>query len=340
MTEEGPPMTQEGPILGVVGSLVWDTIHRHDDVPGPPIQEWGGIGYALEALSASLPEEWVIRPLLKVGEDLAGEALEFLDGIPRVQVGGWIQVVREPTTRVELHYRGGVRKSERLSGGPPPWRWAELEPRVRECRALYVNFITGFEMALETATLLRAHFTGPMYADLHSLFLGLGAQGDRIPRSLPNWARWLQAFDAVQMNESEFQLLAGKLGDPWAVAAHLVGPDLPLMAVTMEDRGAAYVATAGFDPDPQSWPRLRDRMALPGPARSGLVPQEGGAREGDPTGCGDVWGATTFARLLAGDSLEEAMARANGMAARNVEYRGARGLGRHLVGRLDSGGGL
>jgi sugar/nucleoside kinase (ribokinase family) len=329
-----------GRVLGVVGSLVWDTIHRHDEVPREAIQEWGGIGYALEALSASLPSEWTVRPLLKVGEDLAGEALEFLDRIPRTQIGGWIQVVRKPTTRVELHYRDGVRKGERLSGGPDPWRWSELEPRVQGCDALYVNFITGFEMELETATLLREHFRGPMYADLHSLFLGLGARGDRIPRPLPNWTRWLQAFDAVQMNESEFSLLAGKAGDPWALAARLVGPELPLMTVTLEDRGAAYVATAGFDPDPESWPRLRERMALPGPARSGLVSQEGGAREGDSTGCGDVWGATTFARLLAGDPLEEAMGRANRMAARNVEYRGARGLGHHLAGRLDSGEGL
>jgi sugar/nucleoside kinase (ribokinase family) len=41
-----------------------------------------------------------------------------------------------------------------------------------------------------------------------------------------------------------------------------------------------------------------------------------------------------FARLLAGDGLEEAMAEANRLAARNVEHRGARGLVRHLSGRL------
>ena len=56
------------PRLGVVGTLVWDTIVR-DDRP-TPIEEWGGIAYALEALSAALPEEWEIVPLLKVGRDV------------------------------------------------------------------------------------------------------------------------------------------------------------------------------------------------------------------------------------------------------------------------------
>ena len=57
-------------------------------------------------------------------------------------------------------------------------------------------------------------------------------------------------------------------------------------------------------------------------------------RIGDPTGCGDVWGATAFARMLGGDDLETAMTHANRLAGRNVDHRGARGLFRHLAGRL------
>jgi sugar/nucleoside kinase (ribokinase family) len=64
------------------------------------------------------------------------------------------------------------------------------------------------------------------------------------------------------------------------------------------------------------------------------VALEGAALTGDPTGCGDVWGATVFARLLAGDGLDGAMRQANRLAGRNVEHRGARGLYRHLAGRL------
>ncbi len=323
------------PVLGVIGTLVWDTIHRHDE-PSAPTREWGGIGYALESFSANLPPAWEIVPIMKVGRDLSEEAFSYLARIPRLRSDPGVTVVPEPNNRVELHYREGRREGERLRGGVPGWQWFELEPVVSLCDAIYVNFISGFELELDVATALRVGFSGPLYADLHSLFLGVGREGDRIPQPLPEWARWLRAFDAVQMNEQELHLLAQREGDPWAVAARVVGPDLQLMAVTLEDRGAAYVASAGFEPDPFAWPRLRERLAIPGAARSGHVAQETVVEDGDPTGCGDVWGSTLYARLLGGDELSVAMKRANSMAARNAAHRGAWGLHRHLRGQMAS----
>jgi sugar/nucleoside kinase (ribokinase family) len=54
----------------------------------------------------------------------------------------------------------------------------------------------------------------------------------------------------------------------------------------------------------------------------------------DPTGCGDVFGAAAFARLLAGDSVESSLRHATGLAAKNAGFRGATGLSRHLRGEL------
>ncbi|MEX0856441.1 MAG: PfkB family carbohydrate kinase [Gemmatimonadota bacterium] len=336
MTEPGSAGGTGGRTLGVVGTLVWDTIHRRDG-RSESTEEWGGIGYALEALSVALPAGWTIVPLIKVGRDLSEEAFRFLRSLPRVQVDRGVEVVPEPNNRVELRYEGQHRQAERLSGGVPPWGWTELGPRAAGCDALYVNFISGFEMELETAVALREGFSGPIYADLHSLFLGIGARGDRIPRALPHWAEWLQCFDAVQMNEDEFTLLGRAHGDPWALAGGIVGPRLKLISVTLGSRGAAYVAGAGFRPDPFTWPGARGRLAVPGTTRSAKVAAERELQAGDPTGCGDVWGATCYGRLLAGDTLEEAMATANRFAARNLQHRGARGLSRFLAGKVDTG---
>ena len=68
--------------------------------------------------------------------------------------------------------------------------------------------------------------------------------------------------------------------------------------------------------------------------RRALVPAERAASPIDPTGCGDVWGATYFSRLLAGDNLGDAIRVAHRAAARNVEHRGASGLAAHLRGKL------
>jgi len=314
-----------GRTLGVIGTMVWDRILDRDG-RGEPVEEWGGIGYGLAALQASLPSGWAILPILKVGRDLSEEAYRFLREMPAVDPSG-ITLVPEPNNRVELRYETASRRVERLSGGVPPWNWPDL------CDALYVNFISGFEMDLPAAQALRAGYRGPTYADLHSLFLGLGRRGVRFPRVLPSWGQWLRCFDAVQMNEDEFELMGRAWGDPWHLAADNVGPDLKLITVTLGARGAAYVAGADFDPNPFRWRGSRP-VAGVAPARSARVAVAGGERAGDPTGCGDVWGATFFARLLGGDGLEEAMREANRLAARNVEHRGARGLFRHLSGRL------
>jgi sugar/nucleoside kinase (ribokinase family) len=324
-------VTVPGRTLGVVGTLVWDRILDRDGRTHP-VEEWGGIAYALSALGAALPPEWRILPILKVGRDVSEEAFRFLREIPRVDTSALV-VVPEPNNRVELRYTSDERRTERLTGGVPPWTWPELAPVLDLCDALYVNFISGREMELTAARALRTGYAGPTYADLHSLFLGMTPAGVRVPQVLQAWADWLRCFDGVQMNEDEFGLMGHASGDPWHVAADAVGAELRLMAVTLGPGGAAYVAGMDLDPDPFTW-RRGDRVARAGAARSGRVQLDHLPRKGDPTGCGDVWGATFFARLLGGDDLEAAMTEANRLASLNVEHRGARGLVRHLSGRL------
>ncbi len=321
--------------LGVVGTLVWDTIRYRDGRP-EKVEEWGGVAYALSAFEAALPDDWEIVPIVKVGSDLSESAWRFLRSFPRFDVETGVQVVPEPNNRVELVYTEPGRRTERLMGGVPPWLWTELGPLAGTCDALYVNFVSGFEMELDTARSLRSVFSGPTYADLHSLFLGVARSGLRVPQELPSWGAWLRCFDAVQMNEEEFELLGRTMGDPWELAAKIVGPELKLITVTLGPGGAGYVAGAAFESDPLRWPDTRHRVATPGPTRSGRAPTEGAAVVGDPTGCGDVWGATFFAQLLAGDQLQAAMIQANRIAAKNVGHRGASGLHQHLRGRLST----
>lgn len=321
--------------LGVIGTLVWDRIHARDGRV-EPVEEWGGIGYALAALCAARPERWEIVPIVKVGRDLEEEARDFLRALPGLDLSA-LRVVPEPNNRVELRYYEWDRRTERLQGGVPPWRWEELEPLLGDLDALYINFISGFELDLETAIRVRLGFAGPIYADLHSLFLGIDPGGLRSYQPLAGWRDWLRCFDIVQMNEDELHWLAHSWGDPWHFAAEVVGDELRLLLVTLGARGAAYVTSPAFRPDPVSW-RSRGLsgappLGVPGTAASGFVTTMEVA-DGDPTGCGDVWGSTCFVNLLAGAGVEEAMRAANQAAARNVRHRGATGLHHFLQGRI------
>ena len=332
------------PRVGIIGSLVWDLIYGRDPL-APPVEEWGGIAYALAGLEASLPPDWEIVPLIKVGRDLSPQAQELLRGLSRLAPGARCVEVTAPNNRVVLHYQSTERRCERMAGGVPGWTWAELGPMVHDLDAIYLNFISGFELCLGTAQALRHGFDGPIYADLHSLFLGMQQDGIRVLRPLPDAPSWFGCFDIVQLNEDEMQQLTP---DPLTLAAQALGAGVSLLSVTLGPRGVAYVAAPGFD-------RLADRgtggradgragglMGISTPTgrpadrptvRSALIkaPQ---VETLDPTGCGDVFGAAAFARLLAGDPLESALRHASALAGRNAGFRGASGLTRHLRGEL------
>ncbi len=104
---------------------------------------------------------------------------------------------------------------------------------------------------------------------------------------------------------------------------------MSLLVVTLGPRGAAYVSRPGFT----TLAAHGDPSAATATIRTERIPAEA-VDTLDPTGCGDVFGATCFARLLAGDRLEAALLRASRAAARNATFRGASGLARHLRGRL------
>ena len=299
--------------LGVIGSMVWDTIHGRDPAQ-PAIEEWGGISYSLAALDATLGDDWRIVPLIKVGQDLAPRANSFLKTLRHVAPDTRFIEVPVPNNRVTLRYYQLERRCEQMSGGVPPWTWPELGPQVQDLDALYVNFISGYELDLETARLLRRGFRRFLYADLHSLFLGKELDGTRVPRPLPDAPEWFGCFDMVQLNDEELEQLGA---DPLVTAAGALARGCATLVVTLGSRGAASFTGS--------------------PVRSARISPEGTTIDaGDPTGCGDVFGASVVASLVAGASLEDALRLGTRMGARNVSHRGATGLRDHLLGRLSA----
>jgi hypothetical protein len=309
---------------------VWDVIHGRDPRDAP-VEEWGGITYALGALEAALPDTWDFVPLVKVGYDLAPKARELMQDFVRVAPDAMPIEVPQANNRVTIRYQSADRRTERMEGGVPQWSWLGLKPLLSGIDALYINLISGFELDLETVQLIRAHFHGPIYCDMHSLLLARQPDGVRTLQPLANPQAWFRCFDIIQVNEDEMSMMAP---DPLALAAMATASGVKALNVTLGKKGVVYFAAPGFE-------RLADldRTALApstGAVRTELIPAVP-ARDldgGDPTGCGDVWGATYFSRLLAGDDLRSAMQKAAAAAARNVDHRGATGLAQYLRGEL------
>jgi hypothetical protein len=316
--------------VGVIGSFVWDVIHGRDPRDAP-VEEWGGITYALGALDAALPSDWEFVPIVKVGSDLAQSAREFVADLERASPDAAPIEVPHPNNRVVMHYQSDERRCEHLKGGVPGWSWLGLKPLLAGLDALYINLISGFELDLETAQLIRQHFRGPIYCDIHSLLLAVQPNGLRTLQPLANPAAWCRCFDLIQVNEDEMNMMSS---DPMALASIAFAEGVSSVAITLGNRGVIYFAAPGFE-------RLSDLRepglaAKSGAIRTAKLPAKAPRHlgPGDPTGCGDVWGATYFSRLLAGDKLDAAIDRALDAAARNVDHRGARGLADYLRGEL------
>jgi sugar/nucleoside kinase (ribokinase family) len=316
--------------VGVIGTMVWDVIYGRSPLR-QPLEEWGGIAYSLSALDAALESDWEIVPIIRVGSDLIARAREFAGTLRNLSSDAALIEVPYPNNRVVLRYVDGARRTEVLSGGIPPWTWLGLKPLLHRLDALYINMTSGFELDLETAKLIRQQFRGPVYCDLHSLFLALEPSGLRTARELPDSNEWFSCFDFVQLNEEEVNLMSQ---EPMQVATTALNGGTRCLFVTLGSRGAVYFAAPGFE-------RLADRVdkssgAASGPVRTALLPAAPTRADsrGDPTGCGDVWGATCFSRLLAGDSFASAMNAAMSAAARNYEHQGASGLARYLRGGI------
>ena len=313
--------------VGVLGTLVCD------DIYGPPpdvrrSEGWGGIAYALSGLGAALDDRWDIVPFLKVGADVVEEARRWTSAIPRMAAHAQLVAVDAPNNRSELRYVTTEVRTERMSGGVPGWTFAELRDALDAAQldALYVNFLSGTEVDLSTMEHVRAHFAGPIYVDLHMMLWETDAVGRRALRPLTDAEAWCACFDFIQLNEDEMRMLAP---DPEALNVVATRAGAAATFVTLGSRGVHYHVRPAHPRWPTGGDVHRARLSV---EHTGLAtgvhapyPVRDGAQV-DPTGCGDVWGGTVFARMLAGDPLHVAMSAANRAASLNAESQGVTGL--------------
>ena len=189
--------------IAVVGSINKDTIYTAD---GREIHSYGGMLYTALTLANLVGPETMVIPVCHIGEDVAEAVFAFLNAYPTIDTSG-ITVVREPNYHCILRYNKEGRKEETLLGGVPPLSYSRLAS-FGGCDALCLNFITGFEMSLETLEQFRTSTELPIFMDVHSLMLGIGPQKRRFLRRPENWQAWLRAAHIVQLNEIEARLLA------------------------------------------------------------------------------------------------------------------------------------
>lgn len=295
--------------IALLGTINRDTIHTAD---GVTTESYGGLLYSILALAEIASEDSAIYPICNVGSDMESVVREKLAPYLHVKFDG-IQFVSEKNPHCFLDYDAEGHKQETLQNDVPQISFAQIEPFL-DCDALCFNFITGRELALETAQQVRAQATALLLMDVHSLTLGMDKNRRRFWRVPSQWEQWLGCVDVVQMNEQEGALLANEpLDDHGATrrfAERVLGHGPSALMITRSSRGSETLFYNGnsdvtidrFDSVPAGEPC-------------------------DETGCGDTFlMGFTWAFLQTGDRVRASQF-ANRVAGINVCLRGIEGIG-------------
>lgn len=302
-------MLDHGPRIALLGTINRDTIHTAD---GVTTESYGGLLYSILALAEIAADRATIYPICNVGRDMEDVVREKLAPYPQVKLDG-IRFVPGKNPHCFLDYDAQGRKRETLRYDVPQLSLSQIEPFLG-CDAMCFNFITGMELALETAQGVHESAAGLLLMDVHSLTLGIDDNRRRFWRVPPQWKAWVGCVDVVQMNEQEGALLAGESldgeGATCRFASRVLAAGPSALIITRRYRGSELI--------------VQDDRAEVAIHRFAAAPI---GEPRDETGCGDTFlMGYTWAFLNTGDRAV-ASRFANRVAGINVCLRGIEGIG-------------
>ncbi|MCB2205970.1 carbohydrate kinase family protein [bacterium] len=285
----------------LLGHLVLDEIHALD---GSIWHAAGGITFPLGAFNALAGEQDSILPVFPFGADGRPTLQDLASRFPCVSFDHCWEVPQD-TTRVRLFHEAEQQYNTQLVRSLSPIPPERFSPILGDAQLVYLNLMTGDDILLEHASLLRG--SGRLvYIDLHMIAYRVHADGSREPASEERWKQWLAAGDVVQCNAREFDALTGGAS---------ATPEY--MQRLLEESGCRHFVLTRGENGAEVFSRNGDCLHVP------VVPA---ARTVDPTGCGDAFGATLGMELARGSDLADAAARAARAASYVVGIKGSVGL--------------
>ncbi len=250
--------------IAIIGTVVLDQIC---DVQGRVTESPGGLLYSISALQAVCNKEDRIIPISRVGSDFYEDLCTLLNDDQRIDLSGLIPFEGR-NNRVVLTYNTPQERIERSLYPMPPLTIQELTPAFT-ADVVLLNFISGWEVELETYRELATNIKGPLAVDLHSLTLAREADGTRRPRFVENIGPYLQPATVIQFNENEFKRISKEnLQRFFKIYCF---DQYKIVNLTLGHRGSLTVYRSGEEVN---------SLAVAPPAKIKVV---------DPTGCGDVF---------------------------------------------------
>jgi sugar/nucleoside kinase (ribokinase family) len=298
--------------IGLIGHLCLDVVHLPDGLGNEHASEsYGGIIWAVATLANLLSSDDVICPVFGIGTNEFDKVMKRLSRYENVDTAG-IFKMDGPTNQVHLFY--GTNGSQRVECSKyisDPIPFSRME-RLTQADGILINMVSGFDITLETLNKIRTESSKqnvPVHFDFHSLSLGIDNEHKRFRKPVADWQKWCTGISSVQMSEEEAAGLTPEHLDEPSLAEAVLSENCHAMIVTRDRRGGTLF---------QKTANQVVRHEFHGIETKAL----------DPTGCGDVFGASYMVEFLKNRNHLHAVEYANRVAAAKTKFVGVDGLDR------------
>lgn len=274
------------------------------------MRSFGGIFYTLSILGNLLNQADEIYPVCYLGTDIYDEIITGLSRYKNIKFSG-IKKVDQANTAVKLVYKDIENRNEFLTNRLPQIEFDHFQ-QVAPVDIWLVNFITGFEMSLDTFRRFCNQTSGLIYVDFHSLALDINEIGKRSYRRLPNWEQWIEGVDVLQMNDAEASSLCDcDRTNRTALIQfgyRLLETGIEIVHITRGSKGSLLY--------------YRDNNEV----KAMQIPATNLDKVVDVTGCGDAFAAGFLVHYFEHHNLVEATIHANRVAGFNCTLSGTEEL--------------
>lgn len=289
--------------LTVIGTITKDTITFPD---GKVKKSFGGILYNILPFALLAPQDMVISPVCNLGSDIYKKVFSYLKRFGNIDLSG-ISMFKEKNNHVHLFYDRRWHKKEILKNLVPKIEFSQIEPYLNsDC--LLINFISGFDIDLETLQKIRKKSDSRIFMDVHSLILGIKKSGQRFFKVPDLWREYMKIADIVQMNFKEMQIISGSYLKSenhlkgFAQTILNLGPQILLVTCGRKGAFLYYKKSKRIICYHTSALQVRDFI--------------------DPTGCGDVFSSGFLLAYLKTCAPELSCEYANSLAGMKSRFSG------------------
>ena len=211
--------------LLLIGQSVEDHIYYKNNFEVKP----GGIFYSTAALhSIKEPEDEIYlctsykkndHLFRDIYDEVNPAYLNFSDVIPKVRLN-----IYDDREREEIY--------ENITG-----RLIIDTDNLEFFDGILINMITGYDITIEQLREIRKNYSGLIYFDVHTFSRGLDKDMKREFRLIPEFDRWLQYIDILQVNTRELFTVSG-LQDKDEIIRYVLNTNVKYLLETKGDEGS------------------------------------------------------------------------------------------------------